>query len=255
LAGVNVCPFADVAGCWQTCLNTAGRGGMAKRWHSPHGVEIPDNQVQAARIARTRLFAENLAEFTGLLHDEIEKFLKRAKRLGLTPAIRLNGTSDIVWEQGGLIAQFPDVQFYDYTKISTRTELPSNYHLTLSYSEANEKFAKRCVKAHVESGINLAVVVRDENLKQHWLEHFPPALAGVVDGDADDLRFNDEPKSIVLLKAKGKARKEMNGFVLDDFDRLAQYIREEKQSAHDRPEHRRGRDRVRRGDTVARAGV
>jgi hypothetical protein len=58
VAGYNVCPMAEIAGCWRTCLNTSGRGGVAARSYNPHGVAVPHNQVQIARIRKTRLFVE-----------------------------------------------------------------------------------------------------------------------------------------------------------------------------------------------------
>jgi hypothetical protein len=36
----------------------------------------------------------------------------------------------------------------------------------------------------------------------------------VIDGDTHDMRFLDEPNSVVGLKAKGKARQDKSGFVI-----------------------------------------
>ena len=37
----------------------------------------------------------------------------------------------------------------------------------------------------------------------------------VIDGDEHDMRFLDEPNVVVGLKAKGKAKKDSSGFVID----------------------------------------
>jgi hypothetical protein len=37
----------------------------------------------------------------------------------------------------------------------------------------------------------------------------------VIDGDTHDMRFLDEPNSVVGLKAKGKARQDKSGFVIN----------------------------------------
>ena len=70
------------------------------------------------------------------LHTELQAFINKAEKKGKIPCIRLNGTSDIQWEyieyQGkNVFDTFPDVQFYDYTKIPTRKiDGIKNYHLT-----------------------------------------------------------------------------------------------------------------------------
>jgi len=37
----------------------------------------------------------------------------------------------------------------------------------------------------------------------------------VIDGDTHDMRFLDKPNSVVGLKAKGQAKKDYSGFVID----------------------------------------
>ena len=206
-SGVQLCPFAKQAGCEATCLNTAGRGAF----HS----------VQEARLRRSRLLNKAPHIFYAQLKAEIEAFQLKADRLGLTPVVRLNGTSDIVWETKGVVGnsifeRFPDLQFYDYTKIAKRLsrKLPSNYHLSLSYSEANKRFAKACWKAFYERQASMVMVIRDIDSKEAAMQDLAAVGYNVVDGDKHDLRFLDEPNSLVLLKAKGRAKHETNGFVL-----------------------------------------
>jgi hypothetical protein len=91
-------------------------------------------------------------------------------------------------------------------------ELPANYHMTLSYSETNMKYADSILNATVKHKTNMAVVFRDKNKIPATFKGMP-----VIDGDKDDLRFldpNDQPY-VVALYAKGQAKKDHSGFVID----------------------------------------
>lgn len=217
-SGVNLCPMAKQAGCYEGCLNTAGRGGIAKDravFATDAGM-LPDNAIQRARIARSQLFINDRPAFMEKLAKEITAFIKKAEKKNLTPVVRLNGTSDILWEtipyqkHASIIEAFPNLQWYDYTKVYKRVmrPLPANYHLSLSYSEANQKYALATQTITRQSDVNLVVVFRDS---------LPETFLGrrVVNGDESDLRFLDEKNVIVGLKAKGKARKDSSGFVID----------------------------------------
>ena len=198
-----LCAFAKTAQCWKPCLNTAGRGGIIKNGETTNAIEL-------ARLRRTLFYLDDRVNFMQQLHKEIDKFETKCKTTNKKPCIRLNGTSDIQWEyelhEGKtLFDHFPDVQFYDYTKIPTRKidHIP-NYHLTWSYSEANEKYASKFDKVPH----NKAVVFNGV---------LPSMFKGlkVIDGDKTDMRFLDEPNSVVGLKAKGKARQDKSGFVIN----------------------------------------
>jgi len=218
-SGVNLCPTAELAGCWQGCLNTAGRGGIAKRDDiiTTDAGELPDNAIQRARIERSRLFNEDREAFIDQLIREIRAFVRKADRAGLTPAVRLNGTSDIEWERIApvLFTTFRDVQFYDYTKLPKRFSraLPENYHLSLSYSGASQRYADMCMKANREHNASLVCVMRTKAAKA--IELATGDWSDIaVDGDETDLRFLDPAGSIVYLYAKGRARHDNSGFVL-----------------------------------------
>jgi len=193
-----ICPYQDIAKCKEACLNTAGLGGVYP-------------SIQKARQKKTELFLNDRDQFMQVLIKDIHTFLRACKRKDKLPAIRLNGTSDIQWEKIDIEGQnifemFPQIQFYDYTKIPTRKvdNIP-NYHLTWSYSEANEKYAKMFDKVPN----NKAVVFKNKIL--------PTMFKGlkVIDGDTHDMRFLDKPNSVVGLKAKGKARQDKSGFVIN----------------------------------------
>ena len=188
-----------------------------------NGITIPDNTIQRARLARTAFWNDFRVDFMEQLTEEISKFRAKAERKGLIPVVRLNGTSDIRWEKQSVTDSpsactifdvFPGIQFYDYTKIPKRFEgtLPKNYHLCLSYSEASLKYADKCLETQEEYGASLVWVALDP---KDWMrtltnvDHRP-----VVNGDENDLRFLDPPGANVVLKAKGLARGEHNGFVI-----------------------------------------
>jgi hypothetical protein len=194
VAGYETCP-KRTEGCTAACLNTAGRGGMFK----PGGT----NTIQEARKRKTRMFFEQRDEFLVALEADIRKGIKQAEKKGMIPAFRLNGTSDIAWEKYGIIQKFPEVQFYDYTKIRNRKVAAlSNYHLTFSKADGNDMDVRLVASA----GMNVAVVFKD----------VPDSYIGrtVIDGDDTDLRFLDPKGVVVGLKAKGRARKDTSGFVV-----------------------------------------
>jgi hypothetical protein len=198
------------AGCTAACLNLAGRGGMFKRGEST-------NVIQEARKRKTKMFFENRATFMELLVKDIELAIKQSARLGLIPVFRLNGTSDLAFEKyevvrngvlyRNIFAAFPNVQFYDYTKILGRKvkDIP-NYDLTFSAADGNDVDVIRAIA----EGLNVATVF---GIKK--TEAMPETYNGrpVFNGDDSDLRFLDPRGVIVGLYAKGKAKKDTSGFV------------------------------------------
>lgn len=199
-----VCPRAT-AGCIATCLNTAGHGGIFKAGEST-------NAVQEARKRRTVAFRLDPFAFESRLAGDIARHVVTARHHGLTPCVRINGTSDQPALAQRMARCFPDVQFYDYTKIPHpwRRTL-ENYHITFSRSETNEA---ACVDA-LRHGVNVAVVFstrRGQPLPDRW--HIGDVFTTVVDGDATDLRFLDPRGVIVGLRAKGRARRDTSGFVV-----------------------------------------
>ena len=207
-SGVNLCANADNAQCHIACLKSSGRMVMAFD----------------ARLTRTKLYLTNQAEYFRQLVKEIKAFIKKAEQNNLTPLVRLNGTSDIRWENVGFYSEgvyyrnimecFDDVQFYDYTKIPNREKsingvqsFPTNYDLTFSYSGAPsfKRFNDRAIK----EGKRVAVVFDK-------LVNIPVTFHGrkVVSGDDTDIRHLDPEDVVVSLYAKGKARKDTSGFVV-----------------------------------------
>lgn len=193
--GYNVCPYAS-AGCEAACLYSAGRGRFTS--------------VQNSRIEKTLNFFHNKEQFMNDLRASIKAVIRKAEREGLKPCIRLNGTSDIGWHKYGIFDEFPDTQFYDYSKGKNRVleNKADNYHLTFSASETNKAEQVEIIQ---KSAANVAVVFSTKKG-----DGLPSSYLGrrVIDGDAHDLRFLDRPGSIVGLRAKGDAKKDQSGFVL-----------------------------------------
>jgi hypothetical protein len=205
LSGYNTCPKAT-AGCKAACLNTAGRGGMFKKGETT-------NAIQKARIRKTKMFYEQRQDFMLTLKKDIELAIKQSKKLGLIPVIRLNGTSDLSWEKYDMIPGqnvfecFPDIQFYDYTKILGRkVKGIANYNLTFSAADGNDAD----VYSAIAQGYNVATVF---GIKK--TDPMPESYNGlpVSNGEESDLRFLDPKGVVVGLYAKGKAKKDTSGFV------------------------------------------
>jgi hypothetical protein len=203
LSGHNTCPKAT-AGCKAACLNTAGRGGMFRKGETT-------NAIQKARIRKTKYFYEDRAGFMLDLAYDIQKGIKMAEKLGLKPVFRLNGTSDLSWEKyevpvfctKNIFELYPNVQFYDYTKVLGRkvANIP-NYFLIFSKADGNDSDVARAM----QQGMNVAAV----------FDEVPGEYMGkeVINADETDLRFLDPKGVIAGLKAKGKAKKDYSGFVI-----------------------------------------
>ena len=199
-----LCPYAKIAGCIDGCLYTAGRGIM--------------KPVHMARVRKTIFYLFYRKAFMTILATDIKKLKRKAKRDGLTLVIRLNGTSDIQWEHvpytdlhgksyTNIFEAFPEITFYDYSKIPTR-KVPENYHLTFSYSDRPE-YAKVVAKSKAKNPTrNIAVVFNGEP---------PTSFLGktVISGDNNDLRFTDPENVVVGLTDKGKAKHDTSGFVVN----------------------------------------
>jgi len=209
LSGYETCA-KRTAGCTDACLNTAGRGGLFKKGEAT-------NVIQQARIRKTKMFFESREVFMPQLVKDIELGIKQSAKVDLTPVFRLNGTSDLAFEKYEVVragvtyknvfSAFPEVQFYDYTKILGRKVLNiPNYHLTFSDADGNDTDVRKAIG----QGYNIATVF---GIKKTLA--MPESYNGlpVFNGDESDLRFLDPKGVIVGLYAKGKAKKDTTGFV------------------------------------------
>lgn len=200
LSGNEVCSSRS-AGCTIACLHTAGNKAY-----------LPAKT--RARVARTKLYFKDRELYADLLNVEIQTFVDKCNKLSMRPAIRLNGTSDILWEKvlPEIFDRWSNVQFYDYTKHVKRcakvyngkpVRIPPNYHLTFSRSEENAVATEFVLQA----GCNRVAVVFDR-LPTTWKGY------RVGNCDKDDLRFLDRGFRVCGLIAKGDARKDTSGFVI-----------------------------------------
>lgn len=161
--------------CYKPCLDTSGRVKM----------DIKEFKILRARYFRTILFYVNREYFNSWLFAEIDA----QSKLHDSFMVRLNGTSDLsplLFKVDGVnvLDAFPDVQFYDYTKISKRAELiRDNYHLTFSFDGYN---MDECLEM-MSRGINVSIVV-DGSMPESYLG------VEVFSMDETDLRPLDEQK-------------------------------------------------------------
>ncbi|MGB7734571.1 MAG: hypothetical protein WBL72_12780 [Thermoguttaceae bacterium] len=186
-------------GCLEACLG-----------HSSGRMQMPTHAL--ARDRRTALYVEKRQLFLQILTVELSRLEEEARRLGLVPAVRLNGSSDIPWERlhPDLFKEFPNIQFFDYTKVPARMERflkdptwPRNYYLTFSAQPHNHDAARN----FLDQGGTVAVVFWPEVPQSHWGKP-------VIDGDKHDARFLDQAGTIVGLKAKGQAKNDTTGFTV-----------------------------------------
>jgi|15BtaG_2_1085339.scaffolds.fasta_scaffold01619_9 hypothetical protein len=188
---INLCPFAS-KGCALACLYTSGRGKFSN--------------VQEARQNKTTYYLEDKIKFIEQLDRELTKIEAKHKKDGSKFAVRLNGTSDVNFR--GLLSRFPKVTFYDYTKNLNKAinNNLANYDLTFSASESNHQEVVEAISKGVKVAIVTSFDISEIVGKTYKGKTF-------VNGDETDLRFLDPKGSIVLLSAKGEAKKDTDGFV------------------------------------------
>lgn len=193
MSGVNICPSAKT--CVKDCLNTAGKGTL--------------DSVQLARVNKTKQLLGNPQLFAALILKETLRHVAKCKDLGVIPAIRLNGTSDIKWSKLWDCMTLLGAQCYEYTKrLDIVSEAEQNrVHITYSYQGARDQTKADLIALSEFTGTNIAVVFAlkpSQALPESWLG------IPVIDGDTTDNRFLDQPFHVVGLRAKGKARKSKN---------------------------------------------
>jgi hypothetical protein len=187
----NVCPHAT-AGCRAVCVGE----------HTGLATIFP--MIMESRKRKTDFFNEQPEQFVAQLRDELRKEQAIAERHGETLIARLNTFSDIVWESKlyHVPQDFPDVVFYDYTKIHGRVgKQPANYVLCASWDEKPEH-RKACIDI-LENGRGTVAVpfanvgkfvsrmaYRQELPRMHRLPGATRAYS-VLDGDASDIRSFD----------------------------------------------------------------
>ena len=221
-SGVNVCPGAG--NCKSICLHFAGN-------------PVYMTAKQSARIRRTLAYVSDPKRFMRLLVCAILD--KMNKHDGEELAFRLNGTSDIIWENVDFYITPADamfyrikfgrilplgkrnifevfnfmrantgenVTFYDYTKIQHNWAECSrlNYHLTFSFDGWDNVQNLKIASNALAHGVNVAAAF---NIKKgHPLPSTASGLGRsfkVVDGDLTDYRPSD-PKGYHIIGLRFK---------------------------------------------------
>jgi hypothetical protein len=231
---MNTCQFATDGpdGCLDVCIYKQGRGKFT-------------NTIKA-RIAKTVFLHEHRADFLASLRFDIERLQLKASKLrycshctttvkaktaagrrrlscrkcGATLiavkfAVRINGTSDLAWIPMQMSAEFPNVMFYDYTKLpKPHLRTRPNYAITFSHTGFN---VVECMTA-LSHGVNVAVafaIKKGRPLPKTWNGYT------VIDGDKHDLRFLDGAAVVVGLRGKGVSWKRPTAFMVDPCARPA----------------------------------
>jgi len=195
---INICPKAS-EGCAAACLFSAGRGAFSN--------------VIKARQNKTEYYLQDKKGFINQLASELIKIDKKASKNKNQTLIRLNGTSDLDFifllkkYANFDISNYNNLHFYDYTKILGKVKKYSNdknYTLTFSRAEDNEQDIFKAVKY----GANVSAVFNGK---------LPQTYKGipVIDGDKTDNEMLKYKGFILGLKAKGKARTDKSGFVIN----------------------------------------
>ena len=190
-----ICPGSKAAGCMEGCLKCAGLAAVYE-------------SINLARQARTDYWHANQTGFLDQLRRELGNFQKLCAKQGVQGVVRLNVLSDIAWEQHNIPQSFPGLFFYDYTKRAARLgKTPDNYRLMFSYS-GRPQYRKQVLQAVCYDNPIAVVFASGE---------FPDTFLGrpVVDGDQSDLWNVQAGKVVVALKAKGPAKHDDSGFVVD----------------------------------------
>jgi len=192
-SGTNLCAMST-AGCRELCLFKQGLSGVFPK-------------INIARIRKSNMWTEQPQAFKSLLLYEVGLMRDFAIGQGKRLAVRLNMFSDICWERKfpKIFKVFQDVVFYDYSKITGRHGwIRENYYITWSLSEENMKQTERVLA----KGHNAAVVFR-KTIPETWKGR------RVWSGENDDMRFRDPQGVWVGLTAKGSAKSDTSGFVID----------------------------------------
>lgn len=188
-SGYEVCP-GRTKECTMLCLNESGMNTMVR---NDKGDVINDS-----RITKTKLFFEHRDFFMKWLAYEIKAAQRKANRMTYQFSVRLNNTSDIspldfTLDGKNILEMFPEVQFYEYTKVADRVELMkvyNNYDVTFSYTGYN----LTACQFMLLNKIRVAVVFK--NVPENFMGY------PVVDGDKYDMRYKDDQAVIVGLKYK-----------------------------------------------------
>jgi hypothetical protein len=217
-SGLNVCLCAT-ADCARHCLHTAGNVGA-----------LADKTISRARKTWMLFFdpQEAFRQISSQIRkkkESIDEGNESSKTHFKQMAVRLNGTSDVIWRAvrgpygETLFELFPDVVFYDYAKLPFEMEsfmrkmdeegkpFPKNYHMTFSYGG---KWSKTHDKV-LEGGHNVTVPFGPGKTASLDYMKFPKDMELLLKGERDGRPRILFPSGV----GKGKDRKEYISRILD----------------------------------------
>jgi hypothetical protein len=216
----DLCPNHFI--CKDSCLGFTSGGN----WAYGGGSDL--DALKGPRLAHfnlTQAFMRDPEAFITTLDEQISVAAETAAKRGNKLGVRLNTLSDIhpkVFEK--LIKKYPDVMFYDYTKLGSQPIAP-NHHLTYSSTGLSSpevgvvnKFQNWTrMRAVMDKGKNVAMaftVGEKESLPAFILDKETGKRYRVIDGDLHDYRPLDEvPEGedgvIVGLRNKDQGKKGM----------------------------------------------
>ena len=218
LSGYNVCPMSTEE-CRTACLSESGH----------NRIDVKKNNINKARIKKTKLFFEHREFFMGWLVTEITKAKIDAHTKGYQFSVRINGTSDISLESfklngKNILQMFPLIPFYDYTKVAKRFDMLNkydNYDLTYSFSGHN---MLQCLELLSKGNGRVAMVFEGKVLPKTFMGY------DVIDGDEYDMRYYDMQGVIVGLKFK-KVRNKIdttnNAFIIPMDSKFSVYEKQQ----------------------------
>lgn len=174
--------------------------------------------TRLALIGRALLWNNFRSLFVEKLFRELSNFDKLCARNGVLPAVRLNVSTDIVWERllPELFTEFPTLNLYDYTKAlpKHRPTLPRNYTLCHSF---NERTTSADVRDIVDSGRNVVIAFDSAYAPQRKLWGALPASVRftndsgldfelpVINADRHDIRLTAVDGRGVVQGLHGKS--------------------------------------------------
>jgi hypothetical protein len=218
IAGLSLAPHRR--GPANVCPEAGYCSAVCNLWFSGRTVTRP---VREAMLRRTKLLFEQPVEFRQQLESDLERFAKHAVGKGLVPLFRPNVASDLDWSE--LAKSFPDIHFYDYTKVRSRLSAvrndawPDNYQLTYS---ASERSHNRTIGSYLRAGNNVAAVFdtdyfpsvgRIGKLPDSW--RFDGKQWPVIDGDKHDIRLKEVDGSGVVVGLRFKGSRRLLGQAID----------------------------------------
>jgi hypothetical protein len=190
-----------------------------------------------SQYLKTEAMVQHPEDFAIVLYSEIDRLQKNARRDDYQATVRLNVTSDFppkVFE--AIITNFPEVRFYDYTKLNSAIIAP-NHHLTYSSTGASQVVNGKVIVnpqtnwdamvTKMKRGSNVAMAFTDKNtMPKFVVDGKTGQRFQVWNGDNYDARFLDPKRKdgigmIVGLTNKDRTTKpEMaaekhNGFFVD----------------------------------------